>query len=111
MEWTQRGCCDGGGTLLKKRDFLFCERREFLLIGIVQPAKRMGESVNKQSKPGPARAGEGPGPTAGFSFGSRRFASRGPRRLFVMQECAIYPVFEASPDRPRGILRVNSSRG
>jgi len=91
--------------------FLFCERNEFLVIEIVQSARRMSESASNQGKPGPARAADGADRTPGFSFGSRRYASRGPRRLFVMQECAMYPVYEANPDRPRGILRVSSSCG
>jgi len=44
-----------------------------------------------------------------FSFGIRRFASTGPRRLFQPQKCLLAPVFEPSLGRPGWLMRVLSS--
>src|SRR3989442_15751219 len=44
-----------------------------------------------------------------FSFGPRRFASKGPRRLFVLQKCVMPPVFEPEVIRPNALLRVVST--
>lgn len=44
--------------------------------------------------------------TAGssFSFGSRRFASKGPRRLFVARNPLMSSVFEPQLERPHSLL-------
>jgi hypothetical protein len=39
-----------------------------------------------------------------FSFGPRRYASKGPRRLFLPQKCLVSPVFEPDVERPHAIL-------
>ena len=44
-----------------------------------------------------------------FSFGPRRFASKGPRRLFVLQKCVMSSVFEPEVKRPNALLRVVST--
>jgi hypothetical protein len=44
-----------------------------------------------------------------FSFGARRFVSRGPRRLFVLQKCSMSPVYEHEVARPNALLRVVST--
>jgi hypothetical protein len=41
-----------------------------------------------------------------FSFGRTRYASSGPRRLFVPQKSPLSPVFESESARQRGMLRV-----
>ncbi len=46
---------------------------------------------------------------AKFSFGARRYTSKGPRRLFVPQKCLISPAFEPDFEPPKGLLRVVSS--
>lgn len=43
-----------------------------------------------------------------FSFGPPRYVSRGPRRLFLPQKCAVSPSFEPEAERPRAILRVRA---
>jgi 7-keto-8-aminopelargonate synthetase-like enzyme len=43
-----------------------------------------------------------------FSFGPPRYASRGPRRLFLTQKCAVSPSFEPEVERPRAILRLRA---
>ena len=42
--------------------------------------------------------------SATFSFGSRRFTSRGVRRLFLPQKCLISPAFEPDGLRPHALL-------
>jgi len=50
-----------------------------------------------------------PGAPMQFSFGARRYASTGPRRLFMPQKPLMSPVFQPGVERPRAILRVVSS--
>lgn len=45
---------------------------------------------------------------APFSFGARRYASKGPRRLFLPQKCQMSPAFELGADKPGTILRYGS---
>jgi len=42
-----------------------------------------------------------------FSFGLRRYASKGPRRLFRLQERLLCPVFEPEAEQPRKILHLH----
>jgi hypothetical protein len=42
-----------------------------------------------------------------FAFGPRRYASKGPRRLFVPQRST--PLSEVEVQRPRALLRLRSS--
>lgn len=48
-----------------------------------------------------------PEESALFAFGPRRYASKGPRRLFVPQRSS--PLFEVEVQRPRALLRLRSS--
>lgn len=41
-----------------------------------------------------------------FSFGPRRYVSRGPRRLFRLQEGPLSPVYDPGTERPKAILRI-----
>jgi len=45
----------------------------------------------------------------GFSFGPRRYASKGPRRLFLAQKCLVSPTFEPEVERPKALLHLHSS--
>jgi hypothetical protein len=44
-----------------------------------------------------------------FSFGARRFASKGPRRLFLAQKCLVSPIFEPGINRPKTFLHSHSA--
>jgi hypothetical protein len=59
----------------------------------------MGARSDKQTaveqRPAESRAA----PTR-FSFGARRYASTGPRRLFTLQECTVLPAFQPQAQRP-----------
>ena len=46
-----------------------------------------------------------------FSFGARRYASSGPRRLFVPQEFSLPPIFEPGVVRHRPLLRAPPNGG
>ncbi len=86
---------------------LTCVRiREYPRQTVVQSCvnNAASKSRDKAEKPRRARAVE-QGASPAFSFGSRRFASRGVRRLFVPQKCLMSPVFEPDVERPRALLR------
>jgi hypothetical protein len=61
----------------------------------------------KKSPREPEKAMKGGART--FSFATRRYASSGPRRLFIPQKPLMSPVFEPDVQRPKAILRVVSS--
>jgi len=70
----------------------------------------MKGSVRKHEKPArktPTQAQTGA--SQPFSFGPRRYASKGARRLFAPQKSLISPAFELPAERPRTILRVVST--
>jgi hypothetical protein len=61
---------------------------------------------DKDHKPRPARAAEAEGESEfHFSFGARRYASSGTRRLFVAQTADSPPIVGPEVARPRTILR------
>lgn len=93
------------GVLSQARVWLKGVSSEFLAPASVQsPVQCAANRLNDGN-----RHPEEPGVSRHFSFGQRRFASKGPRRLFVPQESAISPVFEPEVERRRAILRVQSS--
>jgi hypothetical protein len=68
------------------------------------------ENQRTQNPPsGDAGRPEGSGAIR-FSFGSRRYATTGPRRLFVPQECYSFPAFEPEVGRPLTTLRGVANR-
>jgi len=59
--------------------------------------------------PPPGLAGQtATGTAAQFSFGARRYASQGPRRLFLPQAGHLLPVFEPAVARPRALWRLGA---
>ena len=44
-----------------------------------------------------------------FSFGARRYISKGPRRLFLTQKCFVSPTFEPEVARPNSLLHLRSN--
>jgi hypothetical protein len=69
-------------------------------VSVTAGKKRGNEDDFKRARPGK----ESGAPV--FSFGSRRFASKGVRRLFVPQKCLMSPVFEPEVERPHTLLRA-----
>lgn len=47
--------------------------------------------------------------TSRFCFGSFRYASTGPRRLFVSRKSANTPAYDAPVQQPHSLLRLLSS--
>jgi hypothetical protein len=80
---------------------------EFFQFTVVQPGVSSSKYIGlRGAKPG-KQEGKQAFATQ-FSFGPRRYASRGARRLFVPQRPPMSPVFEPRTEQPRGILRVLS---
>jgi hypothetical protein len=66
---------------------------------------------DKDHKPRPVRLAEAEGETGfHFSFGARRYASSGTRRLFVAQTSAVAPMAGPEVARPQTILRPSVSQ-
>ena len=61
---------------------------------------------DKENKPRPTRSADAEGESEfHFSFGSRRYASSGARRLFVAQTSAVPPIVGPELARPQTLLR------
>lgn len=80
---------------------------EFIGRPAVQPPVKVAASKTRNSKQKATAAKPAREDAAGpFSFGALRYASKGPRRLFVPQKCIMSPVFEPDVERPHAILRI-----
>lgn len=55
------------------------------------------------------RASQASQPCGLFSFGRRRYASKGPRRLFVPQKCLMSPAYEPEVERPHSIVHIRTA--
>ncbi len=80
---------------------------EFIPGAAVQPPVKVavGKARNSKHKPAVARQMQEDN-SFSFSFGSRRYASKGPRRLFVPQKCIVSPAYDPGVERPHAILRL-----
>lgn len=68
--------------------------------GIAKPTRDNNGETAPNEAPETARSGF-------FAFGARRYASKGPRRLFIPRRSI--PAFEVEIRRPRAILRLRST--
>jgi hypothetical protein len=87
---------------------MFPRRLRRTSVNAKSESPRRTNELNGKPSNGDSRNQSGAG-AAGFAFGSRRYASRGPRRLFLAQKCQMGPVFEHEAERPHALLRMQSS--
>ena len=78
----------------------------------VEVTVSLPEDKNLGSKPRPVRSAEtGNEGSTHFCFGTRRYTSTGPRRLFVAQTSAVPPIVAPELARPQTILRPGPDAG